>query len=119
MYLKAFYRVLPLLVETCGHLLFPSYCSLCSSNTLSMEGKEASSSSKKKEIRMATLLSKKLILLTLYACLFIEKLSPHGALTGPTPHGTPSRSQTPRSAAQDTLDPPPMAPPPYWILQVQ
>ena len=76
MYLEAFYRVLPLLVETCGRLLLPPWCSLCNNNTLSMEGKEASSSSKKKEIRMATLLSKKLVLLTLYACLFIEKLNP-------------------------------------------
>ena len=76
MYLEAFYRVLPLLVETCGRLLLPPCYSLCSSNTLSMKRKEASSSSKKKKIRMATLLSKKPVLMTLYACLFIGKLSP-------------------------------------------
>ena len=81
MYLEAFYRVLPLLVEMCGRLLLPPCCSLCSSNTLSMEGKEASSSSEKKKIRMATLLSKKLVILTLYACLFIGKIVPQGVLT--------------------------------------
>ena len=80
MYLEAFYRVLPLLVETCGcFLLHPCY-SLCSSNTLSMEEKDDSSSSKKKKIRMATLLSKKLVILTLYACLFIGKTVPRGNL---------------------------------------
>ena len=79
MYLEAFYRVLLLLVETCGRLLLPR-CSLYSNNTLSMEGKEASSSSKKKKIRMATLLSKKLVKLTLYACQFIEKTEPRGNL---------------------------------------
>ena len=47
-----------------------------------MEKKEASRSNKKKEIRMATLLSKKLVILTLYACLFIGFMSPHGALIG-------------------------------------
>ena len=80
MYLEAFYCVLPLLVEMCGCLLLPPFCSLCSSNTISMEGKEASSSNKKKKIRMATLLSKKLVILTLYACLFIEKTEPRGNL---------------------------------------
>ena len=45
-----------------------------------MEEIEASSSSKKKEIRMATLLSKKLVILTLYACLYIEKTEPEGNL---------------------------------------
>ena len=43
-----------------------------------MEGKEASSNSKKKKIWMATLLSKKLIILTLYACLYIGKTEPQG-----------------------------------------
>ena len=81
MYLEAFYHVLPLLVETCGRLLLPPCCSLCSSNTLSMEEKEASSSSENKKIRMAILLSKKLVILTLYACLFIGKIVPQGVIT--------------------------------------
>ena len=81
MYLEAFYCVLSLLVETCGRLLLPPCCSLYNSNTLSMKVKEASSSSKKKEIQMAILLSKKLVHMTLYTCLFIGKLVPQGVLT--------------------------------------
>ena len=64
--LEAFYRVLLLLVETCERLVLPPYCYLCSKNTISMEGKEASNSNKKNKIWMATLLSKKLVILTLY-----------------------------------------------------
>ena len=81
MYHENIYRVLPLLVETYGRLLLPPCCSLYSSNTLSMKGKEASSNRKKKKIHMATLLSKKLVTLTLYACLFIGKIVPKGVLT--------------------------------------
>ena len=78
MYLEAFYRVLPLLVETYGRLLLPSCYSLCSNNTLSMEGKEASSSSKNKKIRMATLLSKKLVIMASICLPIYRKLSPWG-----------------------------------------
>ena len=107
MYLKTFYRVHPLLVETCGRLFIPPYYSLYSSNTLSMEGKEASSSSKKNKIRMATLLSKKLVILTLYACLFIGKIVPKGVLPGPITKWSPSRTRRPQSASQGNPRPAP------------
>ena len=45
-----------------------------------MEGKEVSSSSKKKKIWMANFLCKKLVILTLYACIYIVKTEPRGNL---------------------------------------
>ena len=118
MYLEAFYRVLPLLIETCGRLLLSSCCSLYNSNTLSMEGKEASSSIKKKKIWMATLLSKKTYFSDL-VCLPIYR------------ENSPPRSPNQGRPLSDLLvglgdlRVPPKAPhtrplrprPPYWILQ--
>ena len=76
MNLEAFYRVLPLLIEMCERLLLPPCESFSSSKSLSREGKEAPNNNKKTQYRMATLLSKKLVIVTSNTYLFIGEISP-------------------------------------------
>ena len=73
MYLETFYRVLPLLVETCGRLLSPLEMISSSSKALPWSAKEVLHSNKQSQIRVATLLTKKLVIVTLYIWLYIEK----------------------------------------------
>ena len=76
MYLENFYHVLPLLVETCGHLLPPLEMLSSSSKAPPWSLKEVLHSSKQSQIRVATLLTKKLVIVTLYTCLYIGEISP-------------------------------------------
>ena len=92
MYLETFCRVLSLLVETCGRILPPLEMLSSSSKAPPWSPKEVLHSSKQSQIRVATLLTKKLVLMTLYTWLYIEKQCPIGTLIGLDTYLNPIRT---------------------------
>ena len=88
MYLETFCRVLPLLVETCGHLL-PSLEIIYSSSKAPLwSAKDVLHSSKISQIRVATVLTKKTCINDLVYMAIYRELRPqrNPNLAGPLEH---------------------------------